>query len=166
MSVGLITIFEIIKHNPTTLHGLEMRIILIIVYILLLSCDHIASEKEAIRSMINDLIAVDNRSDLESVLSHYAPDATLMPPGKPSISGLEKIRENYKNIFATTRLELATQIEDVEVNRFSALAWGYNTGKAISLKDSSVRTINDKYVAHLIKEKGKWKIQRLIWNAE
>ena len=143
-----------------------MKNFLIIIGIFLLSCHHIANEEDAIRSMINDLIAADNRSDLQSVLVHYANDATLMPPGKVSISGLDKLRENYKNIFATTRLELATKIEGVEVNRFSALAWGYNTGKAVSLKDSSVRVINDKYVAHLIKEKGEWKIERLIWNPD
>jgi len=143
-----------------------MKTALFIATILLLSCRRIANDEDAIRSMINDLIAADNRSDLESVLTHYASDATLMPPGKVSISGIEKLRENYKNIFAGTRLELATKIEGVEINRFSALAWGYNTGKAISLKDSSIRVINDKYVAHLVKEKGEWKIERLIWNSE
>src|ERR1700752_4891187 len=143
-----------------------MKTFLFIVGIFSLSCNHIANDEDAIRNMINDLIAADNRSDLESVLTHYADYATLMPPGKVSISGGEKLRENYKNIFATTRLELASNIEGVEVNRFSALAWGHNTGKAISLKDSSTRIINDKYLAHLIKEKGEWKIQRLIWNSE
>ncbi len=143
-----------------------MKIVLFIVGIFLLSCNHIANDEDAIRSMINDLIAADNRSDLQSVLTHYTNDATLMPPGKASISGMEKLRENYKNIFATTRLELATKIEGVEVNRFSALAWGHNSGKAISLKDSSTRIINDKYLAHLIKEKGEWKIERLIWNSD
>ena len=116
--------------------------------------------------MIDNLIAADNRSDLQSVLRHYTNDATLMPPGKVSISGMEQLRENYKNIFAITHLQLASKVEGVEINRFSALAWGHNTGKAISLKDSSVRGINDKYVAHLVKEKGEWKIERLIWNSE
>jgi len=145
---------------------IKLKAVLFIATILLLSCHRIANDEDAIRSMINDLIAADNRSDLEAVLTHYSSDATLMPPGKAAISGMEKLRENYKNIFATTRLALATKIEGVEINRFSAMAWGYNTGKAVSLKDSSTRTINDKYLAHLVKEKGEWKIRRLIWNSD
>jgi ketosteroid isomerase-like protein len=133
---------------------------------LFFACKQIASEETVIRNTINDIIAADNRSDLEAVLSYYSSNATLMPPGKLSFSGKDRIRINYQGIFATTRLQLESNVEGVVINRFNAIAWGHNTGKAFSLKDSNVRVINDKYLMHLIKENGKWKIQRLIWNSD
>ena len=142
-----------------------MKLVLFIAGMLLLGCNQTAKEEDAITRLINDLIAADNRSDIESILSHYTLDATLMPPRRPSISGIENLRETYQNIFATTRLQLQSKVEGVDVHGFSALAWGSNTGEAVSLRDSSVRSINDKYIAHLIKENGEWKILRLIWNA-
>jgi len=142
-----------------------MRIVLLSFLLVLAACDLKSREETDIKTMITELIAADNRSDLESVLHHYTMDATLMPPGKPSISGMNNLRSNYQHIFSTTRLQLETKIEGIEVNRFSALAWGFNSGKAISLKDSTIREINDKYAMHLVKEKGEWKIERLIWNS-
>src|SRR5262245_15327047 len=138
-----------------------MKSLLFIGSIFLMSCNEI-TEQDAIKNMIHDLIEADNRGDIVAVLSHYSNEAILMPPGKTSISGTENLKANYQNIFATTHLELETSVEGVEVNRFSALAWGHNIGKAISLRDSTVRQINDKYLIHLIKVTGEWKIERLI----
>jgi ketosteroid isomerase-like protein len=142
-----------------------MRIVLLSSLLCLTACDLKSKEEAEIKTMIMELVTADNRSDLESVVSYYTIDATLMPPGKPSISGRENIRTNYKNIFSTTRLQLETKIEGVEINGFSALAWGFISGKAISLNDSTVSMLDEKYLMHLVKMEGEWKIYRLIWSS-
>jgi ketosteroid isomerase-like protein len=88
-----------------------------------------------------------------------------MPPGKASISGTAKLKSNYENIFASVHLQLHTSVEGIEVNNHGAFAWCANSGTAISIRDSSVRKINDKYLMNLIRDGEDWKIQRLIWNS-
>jgi ketosteroid isomerase-like protein len=144
---------------------LIMRNVGYILLIFFVHCKQISSDDQAIRITIDSLIAADNRGDLEAVLSHYADDATLMPPGKAPFSGTAKLKSNYENIFASVHLQLQTSIEGVELNNHSAFAWGTNSGTAVSITDSNVRKINDKYLMHLIKDGQDWKIQRLIWNS-
>src|SRR3954462_512019 len=105
-----------------------MRNVGYILFIFFMHCKEISSDDYAIRTMIDSLIAADNRGDLEAVLSHYANDATLMSPGKASISGKAKLKSNYENIFASVHLKLQTSIEGIELNSASALAWGANSG--------------------------------------
>lgn len=123
----------------------------------------IHDEKE-IRNLLDSIIAADNRSDLRKVLSCYAADAVLMPANKPSVKGLDAIKQNYTVIFENSLLHIESHIEEIKTTITWAAVTGYNTGNVVLKKDSSSIPVNDKFIMLLEKQKDTWKIKRLIWN--
>jgi len=87
-----------------------------------------------------------------------------MPPGKDEIRGVQNIRRNYENIFATSVLNLTPEEEEITLDRHFAVYKGRTKGQIVIKSDSSTRTINDKFVMILKKENGAWRISTLIWN--
>lgn len=123
----------------------------------------IDDEKE-IRSLLDSIIAADNRSDIHKVLSCYTDDAVLMPSNKPSIKGINSIEENYASIFRNSVLHLESHIEEIKIAGTWAAVTGFNTGTVFMRKDSSSVSVNDKFILLTEKQNNEWKIKRLIWN--
>ena len=132
---------------------------------LLTSCGNQDKEEvELVRQTIEGIIEADNHSDLEKVMSFYHDNAVLFPTGKPSIAREEAIRENYKQIFSSWRLELETKIEETRAAADWAFVTGRNKGTRISLSDGSTEPIDDQFTMLLEKQDGEWKIRKLWWN--
>jgi ketosteroid isomerase-like protein len=113
---------------------------------------------------LNDIMQADSAADVDKVISLYTDDAILIPSDKSDIVGINAIRENYRNIFATSTLQLkATASEIIESGELTIIR-GYTNGNVISKKDSSSVAVNDKFLMMLKKQSGKWKIYRLMWS--
>ena len=134
--------------------------------VLIISCNtnNLNADEKAVRSLLDTIIHADNRADISTVLSCYRNDAVLMPPGKPSITGIHAIEVNYKTIFANSVLHLESHIEEVKIFPSYAIVTGTNSGSVVLKKDSSVVTVSDKYIMLLNKQNDTWKIKKLIWN--
>ena len=122
------------------------------------------SEEKTIVEVIESIIAADAQADIETVISIYCDDAILLPPGKEPVSGKEKIKAHYKELFATQQLKFETKIEKVLVGDGWAIARGVNTGLVISKQDSTERQVYSKFMMILEKNDTRWQIKELIWN--
>ncbi|HVR98202.1 MAG TPA: nuclear transport factor 2 family protein [Thermoanaerobaculia bacterium] len=56
-------------------------------------------------------IAAVNEANLDGVVSHWADDGVLMPPGQPAVSGKDAIRSWYQERFSqvTTRIDIRSE---------------------------------------------------------
>jgi len=106
----------------------------------------------------------DSASDIDKVVSLYADDAILIPSDRDDIIGIHAIRENYRNIFANSTLQLKATANEIIESVDLTIIRGNTTGTVISKKDSSSVAANDKFLMMLKKQSGKWKIYRLMWS--
>jgi uncharacterized protein (TIGR02246 family) len=142
-----------------------MKEYIIIAMIFCWSCTEPAeSNKDEVRAVVSGILDADNHADIERVLSYYHADAILMPPGRDEIRGMENIRRNYENIFATSLLNLAPEEQEIILTKDLAVYKGRTKGKVVLKTDSTERTINDKFIMILKTDNGRWKIKTLIWN--
>ncbi len=117
-----------------------------------------------IRGLFDRLMAADNRGDVGTVLSCYAEDAVLLPPGGASVAGVENIRPRYESLFAAVRLEVRMEVESIEVRGGLAFSRGFTRGRSLPKDGSPPRPIDDRYLMVLRKDAGgEWKIATLMW---
>ncbi len=118
----------------------------------------------AAKNTVIRLIEADNQSDINTVLSCYADSIEFYPVGNLSVSGLQKIRKNYEDLFKDYKLSITTTIIDAKVFENDAYIKGLNAGTKMKLLDSTVQHLHDYYIALLVKNAaGEWKITKLIW---
>lgn len=140
------------------------RHVVIVLIVLCCCAGSTNNASDEVRAVVSGILDADNHADIQRVLSYYHSEAVLMPPGKDEIKGVENIRHNYENIFATSLLNLSPEIEEITVANNIALCKGRTKGEVVLKSDSSKRTINDKFLMVLKEEGGSWKIKTLIWN--
>jgi uncharacterized protein (TIGR02246 family) len=133
--------------------------------ITILGCTNAADhDRQAVHDLVQDIIAADNRADIENVISCYHSDAILLPPGKQQIVGSDAIRKNYEAIFSSSVLTLTIREDELTIAGDYAICIGGTSGKVLSKKDSTTREVNDRFVMVLQKRDQVWKIKNLIWN--
>jgi len=113
---------------------------------------------------LNDIMQADSAGDVDKVTSIYTDDAILIPSDKSDIVGINAIRENYRNIFASSTLQLKATANEIIESGDLTIIRGSTNGNVISKKDSSSVNVNDKFLMMLKKQSGKWKIYRLMWS--
>jgi uncharacterized protein (TIGR02246 family) len=130
-----------------------------------LNCrDKQENETKNVKRVISSLIEADNHSDLDAVLRSYTDSIEFYPTGREFTKGIDNIRNNYIQLFKSNRLSITTQILETRIYGNDAVVTGINRGTLHSLTDSSVKSIDDKYIALLIcGPDKKWKIDKLIW---
>ena len=122
------------------------------------------NETEKVNRVIYTLIDADNHSDLDAVLRSYTDSIEFYPTGREFTKGIDKIRNNYTQLFKNNRLSITTEILETRIYGKDAVVTGINRGILRSLTDSTVKNIDDKYIALLICNAGKeWRIDKLIW---
>ena len=137
----------------------------IVIAMIFWSCvDSGKSTKDEVRTVVTGILDADNHADIERVLSYYHHEAVLMPPGRDEIRGIEDIRQNYENIFATSVLNLTPEEEEITITDGLAVYKGRTKGQILVKSDSTTRNVNDKFVMIIKKDDGRWKISTLIWN--
>ena len=121
-------------------------------------------EKKAIHEVIFKLIEADNKSDISAILNAYTDSIEFYPPGGGFIRGPEAVRNSYEELFREHKLDLKTEITETEICKNHATIAGINTGTKMSLIDSSLTPIKDRYLAIVVyNDKVGWKINKLAW---
>ena len=133
-----------------------------------LACHHddrtVDADREA-RRVVAEIVDADNRGDLETVMSLYADDAVLLPPGEPPVRGRGVIRQRYEAIFSSSTLALVGTVESLRVAGDLAVVRGATSGTVTSKTGGGELKVDDKYVMVLERsDAGRWLIAELMWN--
>lgn len=104
--------------------------------------------------------------DIEKILSAYAEDALLLPPGQKPISGLANIREFYQKGFnwgKTLRVE-TSNIEFLQIDDNNAIESGAYTIVAREKAATSDTLIEGYMMIYWTKIDDEWKIKTDMWH--
>ena len=86
-----------------------------------------AADEQAIRTLEIEWSRTFGSKDLDRLISFYAEDAVLFPPGEPGASGKEAIRASIAKLVAMPGLTLSFETSKVEVARAGDLAYAHGT---------------------------------------
>ena len=149
-----------------------MNRIAVPVVAVLLACAGCASagRQTDVESQIRQLDADWSRAaqdrDVDRVLSFWADDAIVFPPGSPAVAGKVAIREFVGKSFQTPGFSISWKTTTVAMSRSGDLA--YTTGSnrvTFRAPDGKQGTVEGKAVAVWRREKnGAWKCVIDIWN--
>ena len=129
-----------------------------------------AGSESAVRSEILRLDADWSRAaqdrDVERVVSFWADDAIVLPPGSPVVSGKAAIREFVAKSFQTPGFSISWTTTTVAVSRSGDVAYTTGTNRvAFSTPDGKQAAVEGKAVAVWRRDKdGEWKCVIDIWN--
>jgi len=124
------------------------------------------ADVEAINSLRDEFIALDNASDAAGLASLYTNDAVLMPPNEAAVTGSQAIESWFQTTFDQFTTEFTVASEELEVVGDWAFDWGaYMT--ALTPKAGGEPTEDrGKYIVILRKQvDGSWRIVKNIWNS-
>ena len=104
--------------------------------------------------------------DVDRVVSFWADDATVFPPGSPPVIGKPAIREFVARSFQTPGFSISWKTTRVVVSRSGDLAYGAGTNRVtFSGPDGKQVTVEGKAVTVWRREPGgAWKCVIDIWN--
>jgi uncharacterized protein (TIGR02246 family) len=148
------------------------RFVVLVVAGVLLACTGCASagSQTDVQSQILRLDAEWSRAaqdrDVDRVVSFWSDDATVFPPGSPSVAGKAAIREFVAKSFRTPGFSISWKTTTVAVSRSGDMAYTTGTNRVtFSLSDGRQVTVDGKAVAVWRREKdGLWKCVVDIWN--
>jgi ketosteroid isomerase-like protein len=126
------------------------------------------AERSALRDLDSQLAKAVMDSDLETLVSFYADDASLYPPNVPAVKGHDAIRAFGSEMFELTDFSIQYQNTEVEVSPSGE--WGYTLGIIeITYTDPEGRPVIEHGPDfHLWKKQadGAWKISVDMWNSD
>ena len=104
--------------------------------------------------------------DVERVLSFWADDAIVFPPGSPAVAGKAAIREFVSKSFQTPGFNISWKTTTVAVSSGGDLAYATGTNRVtFNAPDGKQVTVEGKAVTVWRREKdGAWKCVIDIWN--
>jgi ketosteroid isomerase-like protein len=105
---------------------------LLLLSFIIFSCE--PKEDSTPSKTLDEIILADNAGDLEKAISNYTDDAILIPSGNVDIIGKNAIRENYRNIFLNSSMQLKASANEIIDARDLTIIRGNSTGKIISKK--------------------------------
>ncbi|MFQ5927263.1 MAG: YybH family protein [Terriglobia bacterium] len=127
------------------------------------------AERAAIRKLSDvEWLKAAQAKDLESALSYYADDASLLPPNAPIATGKEAIRTLWSELLANPSFVINWQTTKVEVSGGGDL--GYTSGTMeLTLHDPEGKPVTErsKWVDVWRKQpNGNWKVMAGVWNSD
>ena len=82
------------------------------------------ADVEAINSLRDEFIGLDNASDAAGLASLYTNDAVLMPPNQAAVTGNQAIESWFQTTFDQFTTEFTVASEELEVVGDWAFDWG------------------------------------------
>ena len=157
---------------PTRRSGGRAGFVVLVVVGVLLACTGCASVggQTDVQSQILRLDAEWSRAaqnrDVDRVVSFWAADAIVFPPGSPAVAGSSAIREFVAKSFQTPGFSISWKATTVAVSRSGDMAYTTGTNRVtFSAPDGKQVTVEGKAVAVWRREKdGAWKCVIDIWN--
>lgn len=127
----------------------------------------IQAEKDAIRNLEDQWTVGFMSNDADKILNLYAADAVSMSSEKPTLTGIQAIRESIESILSDTALLFNTykySIDVVEISASGDLAYVRGNDEiTMKTKDGTVQE-RGRYIDIWKKLDGKWKIITIISN--
>jgi ketosteroid isomerase-like protein len=105
--------------------------------------------------------------DLEKVLSFWADDARVFPPGQPAVIGKEALRQYVSGSFALPGFSIRWETSDFTVSSSGAMAYGVGTN-SVTMTGPEGKPITEQGRAVTVWRKdrtGEWKCVIDMWNA-
>jgi uncharacterized protein (TIGR02246 family) len=104
--------------------------------------------------------------DVDRIVSYWADDATILPPGGPPVVGKAAIREFVAKSFENPSFRISWKTNDVVVSEGGDFAYGIGTNRVnVNGPDGTPVTVDGKAVTIWRREKdGSWKCVVDIWN--
>jgi uncharacterized protein (TIGR02246 family) len=151
--------------NNQSIRRRTFGLLVLVPWTITLAAESSQSDEDAVRRVLQDIVAADNVQDIERVVSLYTADAVLLNPSGSDVVGSDAIRAHYANLFSETTFQITTRIEEVIVCDDLATVRGINEVVAID-SDSGKRTsVVSKYFVSLRRESDEqWRIARLMWS--
>lgn len=123
------------------------------------------AEAAAIRALDSRFGAAVAKLDVVAATALYAPDASVMPPGLPTVRGTAEIRTMLAGLFTAPGLSITLHPERIDIASAGDLATdagtvevGMNTAQGPVIEGS-------KYLEVWRKVNGEWKLMYDTWNA-
>ena len=121
----------------------------------------------SIRTLLDELVAAENASDVDTMMALTTDDAVNMPANQKPIIGQDAIRAWWENFFSRFSIEGA--VSDVEIQ--AGGEWGFYRGTwnvtttAKEGGESQERSYSFIVVVHREAD-GSWKVARGIWHPD
>jgi len=124
-------------------------------------------EQTALRQADSAYTAGMRALDVPGLVALYAADAVMYPPGEPTRTGLDAIRE-YATAFASTPgLTMSAELQTVMVSQSGDLGYTINLVNA-TYNDARGKPVSERLRdVHFWRKEagGKWKLVLDVWNA-
>ncbi|HUK00706.1 MAG TPA: DUF4440 domain-containing protein [Steroidobacteraceae bacterium] len=106
-----------------------------------------AADEAALRKLIADSEKNFTARDFDKVMEFYAPDAVILFPNRPMITGAAQIKEVMRAAFSDPNVVVTVKPERFVIAASGDVAFGYGTGTA---------TITDPTTHAVTVEQSKW----------
>ena len=126
----------------------------------------VEADIEAIKSLIDETSRAWNEGDYEGFVALFDEEIVILPPNKPTVSGIETIKSLYKTFFDS--LELSVTITTEEIHVFGDFAFSRDGWKGSNNpKDGSEPIVFDNKAMYIYKKQsdGSWKTWRCMYSS-
>lgn len=106
--------------------------------------------------------------DVDKIVSFWADDATVIPPGQPTVAGKEALRQFVVQTLALPGFSITWETKDFVVAASGDMAYGLATNR-ITLNDAQGHPVTERARALTVWRKGadgNWKCAVDTWNPE
>lgn len=129
------------------------------------SLDTYEADRGAIEQLLRDYDAAITADDGNALAAFFTPEGVEMPPGEPTLEGVEAIRAREIEFLTANDDEITSTIENVQVSGDIAVVRTTYTETWTPRDGNEQRSIEGKSILVLDRQvDGTWKISSVIWN--
>jgi len=129
------------------------------------SSDTFEADRGAIEQLLRDYDAAITADDGTALASFFTPGGVEMPPGEPTLEGVEAIRAREIEFLTANDDEITSTVENVEVSGDLAVVRTNYTETWMPRDGSEPRSTEGKSILVLDRQvDGSWKVSSVIWN--
>ncbi|MBL8750855.1 MAG: nuclear transport factor 2 family protein [Planctomycetes bacterium] len=113
-------------------------------------------------AVVRDLIAADNRGDLEASVGAYTDDV-VWRSAAGEVRGKAAIRERYREMFGAFDVHLEVAIDGEVARGDEVLVTGITKGRLQPRAGGEPKVVDDEFTATLRRDSDRWRIRELAW---
>jgi ketosteroid isomerase-like protein len=114
---------------------------------------------------LHEHMLVDEKSDVDDVMSHIAEEAVLIPSKGRPITGAKAIRDAVKEMVKTNVLSMSGGVTTLEIASSGDLAYDIGKFKIVNQGPKGPVTEEGHFVTLYKKIGGEWMFMGQIWNS-
>lgn len=124
-----------------------------------------AADEQAIRASIKRWHTLIQSKDAEAIALLFADDGTIMPPGQPSVSGREAVREFWRSTVKTREMKLTFEPQRIDFAKGGDIAIDRGTYRFQGKVGDRALDESGKYIVIWKKVGDRWQVITDIWNS-